>query len=420
MVYPARAFLHLELSSPRMIALAEARRLVLEHAPPPSGIERVPLAAALGRVLCREVRSDVELPPFDKAMMDGFALRAADATAPGATLEVVGEARAGAGFRGAVPAGGAVRIMTGAPLPAELDAVVMIERCEILDGGRRVRVAEAARAEQNVARRAVDLGLGERVGRVGQRLRAAEIAALATVGCALVPVFPALRVHLIGTGDELVPLEARPSADQIRDTNTPTLAAQLAGSYVIARPFPPVRDDEAALRAAIDAALEGCDLLILTGGVSMGAYDLVGRTLLAAGVREVFHKVAIKPGKPVWFGVLERGPRPLLVFGLPGNPVSTYVTLETLVRPALERMGGLEPGLDFPRAVLSGGHPLKRDAREQFVPARLDRSAVPPRLAPLDYASSADLIELSRADAFAIVPPNEVPAEGAVLGYLEL
>ncbi|MBL8898019.1 MAG: molybdopterin molybdotransferase MoeA [Planctomycetes bacterium] len=401
-----------------MISLAEARRLVLEHTPSASGCERVPLSAALGRVLCRELRSDVELPPFDKAMMDGFAFRAADASAPGAVLEVIGEARAGAGFAGEVPRGRAVRIMTGAPLPIGLDAVAMIERCELLESGSRVRLAEAARPEQNVARRGVDLRVGEAVAGIGQRLRAAEIAALATVGCALAPVFPALRVHLIGTGDELVPLECRPGPEQIRDTNTPTLAAQLASSAVLARAFPPVRDDESALREAIEAALEGCEVLILTGGVSMGAYDLVGRTLLAAGVREVFHKVAIKPGKPVWFGVLDREGRRQLVFGLPGNPVSTFVTLETLVRPALQKLGGLAPALEFPRAVLGGGHPLRRDAREQFVPARLDLRAVPPRLAPLDYQSSADLVELARADAFAIVPANELPTEGAELGYL--
>ncbi|MBK9388185.1 MAG: molybdopterin molybdotransferase MoeA [Planctomycetes bacterium] len=401
-----------------MISLAEARRLVLEHTPSASGCERVPISAALGRVLCRELRSDVELPPFDKAMMDGVALRAAEAAVPGAELAVTGEARAGAGFAGEVPPGAAVRIMTGAPLPAGLDAVAMIERCELLDGGRRVRLADAARAEQNVARRGVDLQIGERVAGIGQRLRAAEIAALATVGCALVPVFPAVRVHLIGTGDELVPLECRPGPEQIRDTNTPTLAAQLASSAVIARAFPPVRDDAGALREAIEAALEGCDVLILTGGVSMGAYDLVGQALLAAGVREVFHKVSIKPGKPVWFGVLDRAGRRQLVFGLPGNPVSTFVTLETLVRPALQKLGGAEPALEFPRAVLSGGHPLKRDAREQFVPARLDLRTCPPRLAPLDYQSSADLLELSRADAFAIVPANQAPTDGAELGYL--
>jgi molybdopterin molybdotransferase len=279
-------------------ALAEIlRRLV-----PRDRAEEAPLEHAAGRVLARDVASDVDVPPFEKSAMDGFAVRSADFARRGGAVRLrrIGESRAGAPFAGAVGAGECAEITTGAELPAGCDAVVMVEKSAA--AGERIDLDDDPRPGQNVCHRGEDLRAGDLVLSRGRRLAALDLGALAAVGCEPVPVVARPRVAVLATGDELVPPARRPGHGQIREGNSIHLSARarLAGAEV--RNLGIIEDEEAALERAFRSAFEACDAVITTGGVSMGRYDLVGTVLARCGVEPVFHKVAMKPGKPCGSG----------------------------------------------------------------------------------------------------------------------
>ncbi|HEY2908760.1 MAG TPA: gephyrin-like molybdotransferase Glp, partial [Gemmataceae bacterium] len=304
-----------------MLEVAEALAAVLERVEPlKAGLE--PLSAALvHRILAADVHADRDSPPFAKSLRDGYAIRAADA-ADSRVLPIVEEIAAGAMPKKAIGAGEAARIFTGAPMPDGADAVVMQEDAEAVGAGVRV-LQNAVRPGQWVFPRGAEMRAGETVLAAGTRLNAAAIGLLAGIGLAQVPVIPRPRVTILATGDELVPVNAAPGPGQIRNSNGPMLAAQAAPLAAVAD-LGIVRDSEDAMRAAIGKVLATSDVVILAGGVSAGKFDLVPGVLERLGVAAHFHKVRMKPGKPLLFGTKDG----VLVFGLPGNPVSAWVCFE--------------------------------------------------------------------------------------------
>lgn len=316
-----------------MIEYAEARSFVLSAVKPlPS--ETVPLARALGRTLARDIKAGEDIPPFTKATMDGYAVRAEDsAAAPSVELAVVEDLPAGRLAGRALGPMQAARIMTGAPLPPGADAVAMVEDTERSERG--VLIRRAVRPGDNIGLAGEDLKRGQTALERGALIGPAEIGMLAAANAARVPVIRRPRVAVIATGDEIVEAGAAKRRGQIRNTNGPALTALAARAGAEARYLGIARDRGAALAAKL-ARSRGADVLVLSGGVSVGDHDLVKEGLRAAGVRPVFWRVRIKPGKPVFFG--RRGRQ--LVFGLPGNPTSAMVTFLLFVEPALAAMLG--------------------------------------------------------------------------------
>jgi molybdopterin molybdotransferase len=366
----------------------------------------VPLASALGLVLAEDIASDIDMPPYDKAMMDGYAVRSADVGKSGAELIVVEEATAGRVPKKAIGPGQATRIMTGAPIPEGADAVVMVERTRLLAEGR-VRIDEAASPERNVLRRAKEMQTGDVVLKAGARLRPQEIGVLALVGQEMVQVRPPPRVAVLPTGDEIVEPNQKPGPGQIRNSNGPMLVAQILRAGGVPSALGIARDAMDSLRALIGEGLKQ-DVLVLSGGVSAGKLDLVPGVLSDLGVRIDFHKVEMKPGKPMLFGVKEHGSsRPsTLVFGLPGNPVSALVCFELFVRPALRGLMGLEPGPKMVQATLAEDYTYRTD-RPTYHPARLEVTERSWRVWATPWFGSPDLRGVTPSNAFVLLPAGD-------------
>jgi molybdopterin molybdotransferase len=403
-----------------LITIHEARRRVLEAAPR-LGDDPVRLEDALGRVLAEDVASPMDVPPFDSSAMDGFALVAGPAT----ELSVVGEARAGHPYGGAVVAGSAVRISTGAVMPEGADAVVPVERTTAVreagsgDGfdldpvirgeGRidRVGVPET-QPGANVRRAGEDIPLGAVVLRAGAELGPAELGVGASVGRAELRCAQRPRVAVLVTGDELTDPGAALEPGRIYSSNAFALAAQVgrAGGELVTRARVP--DDPVSTRAAVARALEEADVVILSGGVSVGPHDHVKPALQELGVEERFWGVKLRPGKPTWFGV--RGAT--LAFGLPGNPVSAMVTFQLFVRPALAALQGAEPNAPHLTAALES--PIIRNpSREQAIRVRLLQGSNGLTAAPTkDAQESHVLTSMVGADGLALIAPGdgEAPA----------
>jgi molybdopterin molybdotransferase len=389
------------------LPLHDARDAVLRElaADPPPAVETVALDEALGRVLAVDVAADRDQPPFPRVTRDGFAVRAADvagaATAP-VILSVIGEAPPGAPFPGEVGPRQCVEIMTGAALPTGADAVVMVEHTE-RPGPPSVVIRRAVAPAENVVARGSELGAGARALSARQRLDPSHLALLASLGCAHPSVFARPRVAIVTTGDELVELSEAPRPTQIRNSNRHSLAAQIARAGGLPRPAPIARDDRGALRAVIEAALADADLLLLSGGVSMGKYDFVEDVLASLGGRLVFDGVAIRPGRPLVFGRVRGVP----FFGLPGNPLSTMVTFELFVRPALDRLAGADAApLHFLHAPLAEDFAQRPVPLTVFVPARLERGERVTAVRPLSSQGSGDLAAMGRADVLMVVAPD--------------
>jgi molybdopterin molybdotransferase len=401
----------------------EAIADILGRIRPLASVESVSLRAAAGRCLAQDVHADLDLPPFARSSMDGYALRADELAQAGARLRCIGEARAGEPFSAAVPRACCVAIYTGATLPADCDSVVQVERTRRTgaseDGAELIEFEGAVRAGQHVQRRGEILAQGGLALALPRRLSPADLALLAACGVDPVSVRPRPRVAILTTGDELVPANARPGPGQIREGNTLVLAAsaERAGARVVRVGI--LRDDPAELRTAFAAALAEVDALITTGGVSMGKYDLVGAALEAVGVQPVLHKVAVKPGKPIWFGMCGEVP----VFGLPGNPVSSQLGFELFVRPALARLEGAGEGESSERLGLGRwrGPALAPDERQNNLPVRL---ATAPDglidLQPVPYLGSADIRAAAAAQALAVVPAGRGAQPGELLEYRPL
>jgi molybdopterin molybdotransferase len=390
---------------PPPIPLEEAERILFARVPPPVA-ERVPLGRAAGRVLAEEAAADEDQPPFDRAMMDGYAVHSADVAKPPVELEVVEDIPAGHVPTRKVGRGECARIMTGAALPPGPDAVQQVEKTD--GGGRRVRILAPVTAGQNVAPRGSDVRAREVVLTAPRLLRPQDLAVLASVGKTEVATWRRPRCAVIATGDELVDPSERPGPGQIRNSNGVGLPEQVRRLGLECDVLPRAPDRLEDLRARIREGLSR-DVLILSGGVSAGDRDLVVPALKAEGVDAAVHQVLIRPGRPVFFGTKGR----VVVFGLPGNPVSAFVTFEVLVRPFLGRMMGYA-GLGGRRVRARLAAPLaKRMERTVFWPAMLEMTGDGPVARTLPWKSSADLATLARADALAIQPRERVLDEGA-------
>jgi molybdopterin molybdotransferase len=384
----------------RVVSYAEASRIVREHADhlapsrPPQSVE---LLSALGMVLAEPVQADRDQPPFARSTRDGFACRAADMKG-GAPVEVIGSIRAGDASTIELTAGQAVEIMTGAPVPAGADCVVMVEHVE--REGERLQLApgRSIAPGENI----VPMGAEARGGAVilpaGTRIFPAQVAAAAACGAAHLSVFARPRVAIVATGDELVEIDQKPLPQQIRNSNSYSLAAQVVAAGAEPVRLPIARDERGHLEAIIRTALE-CDLLLLSGGVSMGKYDLVEEVLLSLGAEFFFTGALIQPGKPVVFGKL--GER--YFFGLPGNPVSTMVTFSLFVEPLLGALCG-DAGRPprFARGALASDVHVKTGLT-RFLPARLRSDST---VEPVSWQGSGDLASTSRSNCFLVVPAD--------------
>ena len=326
-----------------------ARGLVLERVAPLRA-ESVPLVDALDRVLAADVESAEPVPPFDNSAMDGFAVRAADTQAAAerpVSLAVVDESRAGAPAERRVERGEAIRISTGAALPAGADAVVRIE--DVVDGGGTIELREAVTEGRDLRRAGHDMPAGTRALAAGSVVGPAEVGVLAAAGASEVACARRPEVAVLTTGDELLGADEPPRPGAIRNTSSFALPAQARRAGARVPLVETVRDDLGATIRAIERALAH-DVVVVCGGVSVGPHDHVKPALAELGVEEVFWGVALRPGKPTWFGCGERG---TLVFGLPGNPVSAMVTFHMFVRPALAALAGADPSLPRAAAVLA-------------------------------------------------------------------
>ena len=434
-----------------VVSFEEARRLVEQHAAGvcPGEMETVDLLAGLGRVLAEGVVADRDFPPFDRATRDGYAVRAADLAKVPARLEVVGEVKAGDWPEpGAcvVGRGQAVAIMTGAPLPAGADAVVMVEHTSAARSShpnvakdatlgwgtlvaKFVEVQRSVRSGENFVRRGAEARAGQLLLDRGRRLDHAGIAIAASAGKSRVQVFRKPRVAVLSTGDEVVEIDAKPGPAQIRNSNSYSLAAQVqnAGGEAVRLAIAP--DERGRLRALIEQALIeeelACDLLLLTGGVSMGKYDLVEQVLGELKAEFYFTGAEIQPGRPVVFGscgagapVLADGqiaagtrtgvsaPHKKYFLGLPGNPVSTMVTFELFARPMIEALAGMTPQpLIFLRARLKSEIRTKTGLK-RFLPAVLSGEFENAEVELARWQGSGDIATLARANCYVVIPPD--------------
>ncbi len=393
-----------------LLTLEEAQALVLERARPLAN-EPVPIGTAARRVVAEDVRARVDLPPFASSAMDGFAVRSADL--PG-TLRIVGESAAGSPCERQLEPGCAVVISTGAVVPAGADAVVPVER--VVREENTVEISESAAAGAHVRPRGGDVASGEVVMRTGAMLTPARLAAVAAAGVAMVECRRRPRVGILATGSELVAPGEPLRAGQIYETNGLMLDAALSAAGAEIETEPTAADDESVLREALERGLAR-DVLVTSGGVSVGEHDLVRAVERDLGVEEVFWRVSIKPGKPVSFGV--RGDT--LVFGLPGNPVSALVGCELFVKPALRALqGAAEPLPLFETGSLTIG--LRRnEERDEFVRARVRTTAGEVLLDPIVGQESHMIVRSSAADALVHVPRgNGELAAGSAAHWLPL
>jgi len=385
-----------------MLSVDQALKLVLEcveRLPP----RKVELMDAVGSVLAESVVSDIDSPPHDKALVDGYAVVAGSVSAAGTILSVVEEVTAGATPRKKIEPGTATRIMTGAPLPAGADAVVMVEQTQL--SGDQVSILQTAvKPGQNIMRRAAAMSRGQSVVQAGKLIRPVEIGLLAEVGCSELNVVPRPTVAVLATGNELVEHAAVPNSAQIRNSNGPMLTALAKSVGAEPTNLQIARDDEPDLKRAMAAGLQN-DVLVISGGVSAGLLDLVPKVLRDLDVEQVFHKVNLKPGKPLWFGVrrLTSGGNQSFVFGLPGNPVSSLVCFELFVRPAIQKLRGLPSvGLSRTMAKLSCDH-QQRGERPTYWPAKVDGE----NIMPLAWQGSGDLRTLTDANCLALFPAGD-------------
>ena len=381
----------------------------------------VPLVDAVGFRLAQAALSDVDSPPFDKSMMDGFAVRSTDFLAGKADLEIIDRVMAGQMATKEMTSGQAIQIMTGAPVPTHADAVVMVEETREYEREGTPRVAietTQLKDRQHILSRSATMASGDTVMPAGQRIRCEDVGPLAESGCGICQVFSKPSLAVIATGDELVPHGTVPSTSQIRNSNGPMLTAMAQRDCQQVSDLGIGEDNQESLSHLIARGLEH-DVLVLSGGVSAGKLDLVPAVLETLGVKAVFHKVKIKPGKPIWFGVLENDDQPRkFVFGLPGNPVSSMVCYHVFVAPLLRFLAGGRFEASYVKSRLTIAH-TQRPGRSTYWPARVDVTEQGWQATPLKWKGSADLKTLSLANGFVVLPAAQAEfAAGELLDTL--
>lgn len=402
-----------------MLCIEDALQIILDRTPL-LGEAVIALPEALGRVLRQDAVSDLDLPPFDRSRMDGYALRAADTSGASETnparLREIGEAAAGYSFDGVVESGQAVRIMTGAPVPPGTDAVQQIEVINVIGDGW-IEVQKAVQPGQFITPRGIEARAGDVMVKAGERITPAVAAVLASFGHAQLTVSRRPRLVLLSTGTELVEVAEKPGPSQIRNSNTYSLAgyAEAAGAEVVSAGI--VRDDFDATRDAIADGLNKADVVMLSGGVSMGDYDLVKPALLELGAEIFVEKVAMHPGKPTVFAKL--GDK--IIFGLPGNPVSVAVSFHLFARPALMKMQGASE-IHLQRFQAHATRQVKgAPPRRSHQPGRLTIKAGRADVEPLKWSGSSDLVAFMKADCLIVVPGDRASvAEGELVEVISL
>lgn len=383
-----------------MISVEEALEILLSNLPERS-IQEISFHESLGRVLAEELVATCDIPPFFRSALDGYAVRASDVKNAPVDLEIIGEIRAGGSIPVKIGAGQAVSIMTGAPVPEGADAVQMVERCRVSEEGQKVTILKPVRAQDNIAERGSEARAGQVVLEAGHRIGPAEIAVMATFGHTRVRVYGKPSIAVLATGDELVEFDTEPGPDQIRNSNAHCLSSQIRLMGLDADYLGIVRDDRDELRLKMMQGIER-DVLIISGGVSMGEYDFVRDVFQDLGLEILFSKVAIKPGKPTVFA--RRANR--VVFGLPGNPISALVTFECFVRPALGKMCGMAQS-KLPRMHGELLAEMKQSpGRTAFLPAWVFWQGGGWKVEPLPWKGSADIIGFTRANATFVFPQN--------------
>jgi molybdopterin molybdotransferase len=383
-----------------MLSIDQARAAVLAEVRPLPA-EEVALADALGRVLAEDVAAAVDLPPFANSAMDGFAVRSGPS---GRRLTVVGESRAGAPADRALGDGEAIRISTGAMLPEGADAVLQIEL--VSEDGDSIVLNDEVQPGRNTRSAGEDVRAGTPILQAGTTLGPAEIGMAASAGRGSLRCGRRPRVTVIGTGDELVGPGDELGPGQIHDSNGPMLSALVRRAGADVRALR-VEDDRVATVAAVEQALADTDVLLLSGGVSVGPHDHVKPALEASGVEEVFWRVALRPGKPTWFGVKRDDP-PVLVLGLPGNPVSAYVTFTLFAAPALAKLQGARAAAASRRARL-GSAVTRHPDRDECIRVRVDADGI---ATPTGPQGSHMLSSLVQADGLALIPRGDEPLAG--------
>ena len=391
-----------------LLSFAEAHLVVKQYAArlTPTEPELTGLLDAVGLALAEDLRADRDFPPFPRATRDGYAVRVADVRTVPAKLRCVGSIKAGAAVEDSgvtIAAGEAAEIMTGAPVPAGTDAVVMVEYTESV--GANVTVKRPVKAGENVVPAGAEARRGDVMVERGTRVQHAVVAVAAAVGRSEVAVRRRPRVAVLATGDELVDINLPPGPNEIRNSNSYSLAAQVyeaGGEAVI---LPVARDEASELAILLRKGLEA-DLLLLTGGVSMGKYDLVEEVLASLGAEFFFTGAAIQPGKPVVFGQVLLDGKAKPFFGLPGNPVSTMVTFQLFVRPIMDALGGAKPkALPFVKAALKA--PLTtKTGLTRFLPGKLGGTHEKPEVELVRWQGSGDLMAASRSNCYIVVPPD--------------
>ena len=389
-----------------MLSYEQARKKVIEQVGKkkgPRAIASVSVWDALGLVLAQDVKTDREYPPFDRSTRDGYAVRSNEVS-PGAQRKCAGEIKAGDVVRESLAEGTCWQIMTGAAVPSGADAVVMIEHSS--REGDFVRFERAAQRGQNIVSKGSEAAAAQTILKAGMRLGFAELALAAQVGAAQLQCAQQPRVAILSTGDEVVLIDETPGPFQIRNSNSVSLAAQvrIAGGEPVVLGNAADRIED--LEEKIERGLKE-DALVLSGGISLGKYDLVEGVLKAVGAEFFFDAVAIRPGKPAVFGMCQGKP----VFGLPGNPVSTMVTFELFVTPAIDLLSGAE-ARESPLVEARLAAPLnEKSGLTHFLPARVEWREQVPEVKAIRWQGSGDIAALASANCFLVVPTDREKIE---------
>jgi molybdopterin molybdotransferase len=402
-----------------MIPVSHAIALIEQNIMP-IGTETAAIAKVIGRVLAEDIVADMDLPPFDRSQMDGFAVRAEDVVAAPVNLRIAGESAAGDGWHGEMQRGEAVRIMTGARVPVGADTVQKVELTSEHDFGSddaettdgTITILESVASDKNIVRQGDEVKRGERIFAAGERINPRMIATLAAFGYANVTVAMSPRVSILTTGSEVVEIEEKPGIDQIRNSNSAMLSALVATAGGQTELRPSAVDELDTIQEAISSAVIASDLVVVTGGVSVGKYDLTKRALIDLGAEIFFDRVQLKPGKPAVFARLGN----TIIFGLPGNPVSAAATFYLFVRKALLIMQqASQTDLASATAVAGAAMKAAKD-RDTYVPVKLSFAENARVTAtPVKWIGSSDFIGFGRADAFAFIPGSQKVNMGDII-----
>lgn len=391
-----------------MIPIAKAIKFIEKEVSPLTS-EKIDISCTVGRVLAENIIADTDLPPFDRSQMDGYAVVAADTENAPATLKIVGESAAGRGWHKTMRSGEAVRIMTGAPLPDGADSVQKFELTKEVNG--EVEIFDRTEKNRYIIRLGSEIKKGKTILKPGTRITENMIATLAAFGYAKVKVTRSPCVSIIGTGSEIVEINKRPGRDQIRNSNSIMLDVLCRRFGAAPAILPNVRDEISNLKSQITNATKTSEIVILTGGVSVGKYDHTKTALAELGATIFFEKVRLKPGKPAVFAKLGK----TFIFGLPGNPVSAAVTFHLFVRKAILMLqGAISSDLETGFAVLASDAKAARE-RDAYLPSRLETNKMGQLVAhTLKWSGSSDFIGFAHSDSLVIVPRDKSIAAGEV------